>query len=194
MFKKLLLLLSITATLTFTNFAYAEHSENDPYEAMCQSTGPYFDTKHPYNNLLKNKLARVMQLFGACGEKPNILIVDETFVLKNATPSVYRHNITVWESPQKSEFYWKPVYTRFYNVDKEGKIIKTWQDSPDKTSFINVLVEHPLSLTIKRYCSAKVGSPIFPDAQGDLLCQSGAEFLDFLEQGHRDYLHDMKKK
>lgn len=51
-----------------------------------------------------------------------------------------------------------------------------------------------MQLTVKRYCSAKVGSPIFSHAQGSLVCERGADESNLLEQGYMDFLKDTKTK
>lgn len=186
MYKKFFVGLAMTLTLGLANFAAAEHGDDDPYDAMCQSTGVYSE--------VQNKNQRVFQLFGKCGEAPNIFLMDEAQSLKDLAPAVSRHCVTVWASPKKSGVYWKQIYCRFYDIDVQGNVLKTWRDKPDKTNFLIVEAERPLALTVKRYCSAKVGSPIFPHAEGNIVVESGAEEWGFLEPGYEAYLKDMKKR
>jgi len=193
MLKKHFATLVLICALGLTNLAYAEHSNNDSYEAMCQSTGIYSDTKLPEHNLAKNKGYRVMQLFGACGEKPNLLVVDNATLLQGQTKEIVRHTVDIWESPKKDGAYWKIIYSRCYEVASQGTEVNTYRQEPDQTQFIEVVIPQISQMSIKRFCSAKVGSPIFPHAQGDISCQRGAGEDNYLEKGYFDYLKDNKK-
>lgn len=194
MLKKCFNVLVLTLSLLFTSLAYAEHDPDDKYEAMCQSTGCFSDIKYPIKDLAKNREARVVQLFGHCGEQPNILLIDYVSSMSKSKSNRIKHDLQVWESPEKDHPYWKFVYSRSYITDKQNNIIKTYLNQCNKESFINVEIKDIMHLTVKRYCSAKVGSPIFPHAQGDLVCQNGVDEPNLLEQGYNDYLKDLKKQ
>lgn len=193
MLKKYFTVYTLALTLLFANLTYAEHSPEDKYEAMCQSTGSFSDIKYPIKDLAKNKEARVLQLFGYCGEQPNLLIIDYITPVSGNSKNRNLHSIQVWQSPEQNYPYWHFVYNRHYVVDSKNKILKTHREECSKTSFINVEIPNMMQMTVNRYCSAKVGSPIFPHAQGNLVCKRGADEPNLLEQGYMDYLKDTKK-
>ena len=194
MLKKYFAALGLSICLGVANLAFANHDDKDHYEAMCQSTGIFTEAKLPIDELDKNGEARLVQLYGQCGDEPNVLIVDHiTNSYVSSSPRV-KHDIKVWESPKKKKPYWNYVYHRIYIADKDNKVIKTTLGKLEAIGFIDVEIPDIFSLTIKRYTSAKVGSPIFPDARGDILCKRGAEDMGLLEQGYMDYLNAKKKK
>lgn len=194
MLKKYLTICSFVLPLLLSNLVYAEHSPEDKYEAMCQSTGIFSDIKYPLSKLNKNKEARVLQLFGHCGEQPNLLIIDYITPVASISKPRNLHNLQVWQSPEKNHPYWHFVYNRHYVVDKENKILKTYRTECSKEIFINVELPNIMQMKVNRFCSAKVGSPIFPDAQGNLVCERGADEPNLLEQGYMDYLKDTRKQ
>ena len=185
MFKKCIAVVSLALSLGFSTMAFAEHDDKDPYKAMCQLTGAYSANVQTLENTNKTY---AIQLYGHCGEAPNVIIIDEPRKqLKTVT-----HTVTVWNSPKKNASYWKQVYKRYYDIDSQGKLVKTWRDEPDDTSFINADIQQPFTLVVKRYCSAKKGSPIFPHAEGDLICNRGVEDEGFLERAFMDYSKEFK--
>lgn len=194
MSKKYFTALSLAFALSLANLAFAEHSPEDQYEGMCQSTGTFSDSKYSIEDFAKNKEARVLQLFGHCGEQPNTLIIDYITPVNSEAQPRNRHNLQVWQSPKKGQSYWRFVYNRYYIVDDQNNIIKTYRDKCSKTSFIDVNIPDIMHMTVNRYCSAKVGSPIFPHAQGNLVCKREAGEPNLLEQGYMDYLKDTKAK
>lgn len=189
--KKSAALLTMALTFFMANHSYAEHSDDDKYEAMCQMSGGYADVKYPSQQLPKNKVAHLVKLVGACGEKPNILVVDTLYPLfKNAGTG---HRVQVFESQGKG-LYWKMVFYGDYEINPQGNIINRWIDKPDRTSFVKVNSTQPLSLIVERYCSAKKGAPIFPSAEGNMFCdvKNGIEGNIF-EIAFEDYLKYVKK-
>lgn len=189
--KKTAALLALTLTLSMTNSSYAEHSDDDKYEAMCQMSGGYADVKYPSQQLGKNKVAHLVKLVGACGEKPNLLVLDTLYPLFREEGT--GHRVQIWES-QGRGLYWKMVYYSDYKVNKQEEVTSRWREKPDETSFVKVTSNQPLSLTVERYCSAKKGSPIFPSAEGNMLCdvKNGIEGNIF-EIALEDYYRDIKK-
>ena len=186
--------LALTLSLGFANLTFANHENGDPYEGMCQSTGIYTDVKLPTKELGKNKEARLVQLFGQCGDNPNVLIIDYIDCPFRDFPPRHRHNIQVFESNKKGKPYWKYVYNRVYVTDDiNHNVLERTRKEIDKTVFINVVINDMTRLTVERFTSAKVGSPIFPHAEGNIICNRGSEDEGLLERGYMDYLQDMNK-
>ncbi len=188
--SQLFLLAATVATLSFTAVAAANHSQDDPYVAMCQSTGTYCNVKLNPQDAAKHAGYQTMQLFGKCGDEPNILIMDNATLRKNTT----LHATSVWQSPRRDSGYWRMIFAKDYIVaNADGKVLDAKLRDLDEENFLEVKSIRPMfEMKIDRFCSAKKGSPIFPNAMGPIHCEGCSDESGMLERCYMDYMNSSK--
>ena len=195
--KKLFSTLLTAGMLCLSLTAFANHDPSDKYEAMCQSTGGYAAVKQSPEYFQINKKYMLVQLFGHCGEEPNILEIEKASLLdKPVNGATEVHNVTFWRSPEKDKPYWEMVFSKDYFTTADGKVIESkLGPSESKTMYLKITQEHIQDMTIHEFVAAKPGARLKPSALGSVYCKSsGIEGSNvMLEAAYMDYQKAMSK-
>lgn len=182
-------------TMSIFNVASAEHDDNDPYEAMCQSTGTYAVKNDASKYFAPQKGYFAVQLFGHCGEQPNELLLDSAKL--NSENGTEEHSFQVWHSPKnKQGNWWRMVYSKDYVLNKAGNVLSSrLGEKKNDEWFLDIKSERVGSFVISPFTCAKKGGPLFPDARGQLVCGLSEPIgNNVLEQGYIEYMATKSKK
>lgn len=195
--KKLFTSALVLGMLTMASLVSAEHDDKDPYDAMCQSTGIFRAANYTLLDAAKNDNTYYqVQLYGHCGEQPNLLEIDKVKLLNRSAsqPATALHKVEFWQSPKRNGGpYWRLVYAKEYYTNPEGQVLKSQKlGNHDDENFLMVESQSIMDMVITQYVSAKKGGPIFPSALAPIQCDRGeVEENLILEIAYMDYL---KKK